>query len=1020
MHRLFDMLASRSLKIRCAAIDALNELYSRNLHQTDENRQSCIVDPMFETGGFEKILVAWVTAHDAASQGLAAVGQVEMSKLIEDEDKYDFVQRLAQAFCALGETHICFRRRAKSIPNGFDRYVGFMTVISRHPSAIISSMGAQFWSEALKHEVVKETPEIQGALPALLETILARIPVLDYPDSADEPFRHYNEMDFGSATELRFFFQQYRNKLLEVTRLVAALKPVDTLSWTASRIQTHLLAHPGQAGGVAPHGFLAPTHPWLKAFEAESALLGNIVGSIPDSLLDTTKLDEKDRSAHDQIVVVLVATLQQLVDFDSTDPLVVRSQLPMIVACAEAMAAKPDLLLRSLQKLFSFTIFRLPGEDVQSWQRPETKELRYKALSSLVKLGIAIPNILIQLYDDIASSIKNLVDQGLLREGEKTFLMEFALCVVFNAKVPAESKRPYMQAIMEPYVAEWSSTALANGPFAGSTAFLDFIGLSGMAQAFAVNKSMQTLIVNVDPAIGKRIVDERLNRSKLNGLVNTVSTFLRRTVDPKNKSRVAAGPEAKPLESIWNPYIPRLVPNLFRATKVIHETWNPANWQSLPVELQYVMHMGLVEKKQAMGGSSAFVTSSLDDFADESLAKHLDNIRTWLVAFRESTYTSIGLLTYLGSDFYGIPELSQMILQGLFASAELMENRHWKSLIGSLMRPMISNCPAQYLPTILGPILPAFFTFLSGKLESEWKPRMEKGTLVEESELETRTMDGEASASGSDFVEIEDMSDEIINEKVLRLLTRAYADLTMSIFMIAPPARDSREPKDKTPDAKRTPKITNPLDGFLNKELVQFLVGNLPIAQPLLVSLSNLVHYPDLLSAKRAINITTRLVPLLIKQDAAYHEYLAKELLVSALKALHDPYHTEVHGEIIGLITEIYMQLRPLSVMPLETISQLPHVDVARVQAFEAELGTKTVPKEQQHVVKAFLAGFAGVAVSQLFATKANSSFALNDVKKSVFRSLADRGNTHKNDLLSRDTSSDADENAGKLNSLFG
>lgn len=387
-----------------------------------------------------------------------------------------------------------------------------------------------------------------------------------------------------------------------------------------------------------------------------------------------------------------------------------------------------------------------------------------------------------------------------------------------------------------------------------------------------------------------------------------------------------------------------------------------------------------------------------------------------------------------------------MILQGLFGAADVMENRHWKSLIGSLMRPLISNCPPQYLQTILAPILPAFFSFLSSKVDGEWKVRMEKGTLVEENEILERGME-DTSNPGSDFIEVEDMSEEIINEKVLRLLTRSYADLMTSIFAPAPPPpRDpARDAKDKTrgfccgvcaqlfdgfrltyechaseSTADKRTKNVNPFDDFLNKELVQFLIVNLPIAQPLLVSLSNLVHYPDLLSAKRGLGITTRLVGLLVKQGAAYQEFLAKELLVSALKALHDPYHTDAHGEIIGLITEIYMTLRPISTMPLETISQIPNVDAARVKAFEDELGSKTSPKEQQAVVKAFLATFAGVAVSQRFAAGGTSAFAMASVKKSVFRSLADRGNTHRNDLLSRDSDGDENGGHGTLNGLFG
>ncbi|KAI9031353.1 armadillo-type protein [Hyaloraphidium curvatum] len=1006
--RMFDALLSGSMKIRTAAAEALVVLFSRNLHQTDDNRQACILDPMFDAGGFEKMLQAWATAHGAGHQGLAAVGNVEMTKLVDDEADYQLAQRIVQAFAALGETHICFRKRAKSIPNGFDKYIQFMLVVSRHPSTIVSSIACQFWLEALKHEVVKETPELAAALPALLETIFARLMVLDHPESADPPYRHYNDIDFDSPSEMMVFFAQYKNKLLECARIIAALKPVETITWAATRIQVRLASKPG-AGD-----FLVPDAPWLKALEADSLLFSSVVSAVPDGLLDQGKAQGQDNAGHTQIVAALVAVLQQLVAFDTQDPLIVRQQLPMIVSCAEAMAVQSDLLLQSLQKLFTFTTFRMPGEDPELAQRPESKELRYRALSSLVKLAIAIPNVLIQLYQDIAASIKNLVDQNLLREGEKTFLMEFAVCIVFNAAVPPESKIPHIHAIMEPYVSEFSSNVLANGPLLGAPSFLEFIGIGGMAQALAQAGSFQTSVPLLGPAIAKRAMDERQNRARLYALVNTFTSFLRRTVDVRGKAKS----DAKLTDLVWNPYIPRIVPNLFRAIKVVHDAWDPQHWQGLPVELQYVLRMGLLEKKQAMGGSS--FAPPLDDFADESLAKHLDNIRSWLVAYRESSYASLGLLTYLG-EFFSVPDLSQMILQGLFGSAEVMENRHWKSLIGSAMRPMISNCPPQFLMKVLGPILPAFFTFLSNKLELEWKARMEKGTLVDEQEIEARTMDGDGSGAGSDFIEVEDMSEEIINEKVLRLLTRAYSDLMVSIFAPAPPApRDGREAgRDKTPDGKRVPKVSNPIDDFLNKELVQFLITNMPIAQPLLLSLSNMVHYPDLLSARRTLGISSRLIPLLVKQGPSYHEYVAKELLVSALKALHDPYHTEAHGEIITLITEIYMALRPLTTLPLETFSQLPDVDASKIQQFESELGQKTQAKDQQAVVRAFLANFAGVAVSQLFGTK--SSFALANVKKSVFRTLADRGNTHRNDLLSKD-SSDGEENGGHgaLNGLFG
>ncbi|CAG8679395.1 3759_t:CDS:2, partial [Dentiscutata heterogama] len=83
--------------------------------------------------------------------------------------------------------------------------------------------------------------------------------------------------------------------------------------------------------------------------------------------------------------------------------------------------------------------------------------------------------------------------------------------------------------------------------------------------------------------------------------------------------------------------------------------------------------------------------------------------------------------------------------------------------------------------------------------------------------------------------------------------------------------------------------------------------------------------------------------------------------------ALHDGYHKESHPVIISFITELYIDLRPLSSAPYETFAQLPNMDHVQLQKFETSLSQATESKVRKKIVKEFLEGITGLSTEEWF-----------------------------------------------------
>ncbi|CAG8543441.1 377_t:CDS:2 [Acaulospora morrowiae] len=234
------------------------------------------------------------------------------------------------------------------------------------------------------------------------------------------------------------------------------------------------------------------------------------------------------------------------------------------------------------------------------------------------------------------------------------------------------------------------------------------------------------------------------------------------------------------------------------------------------------------------------------------------------------------------------------------------------------------------------------------KLSNEWTILAAKGISVSATEEVNEIQNLDLTS---------DASDEILSEHLLRDLTRAYIGIFDQVY--APTSK--KQTDDKVVHASE------------NTELKEYILNYMSITEPFLMSLCHLLTFKDSVTCVRTAQLFSRILPSLVEREIL-REFVGKALLTAALQALHDGYHKEVHPVIISLITDIYIDLRPVSHVPYETFAQLLNMDHTQLQEFETSLGQATESKSRKNIVKKFLEGITGLSTGEWFKVPDTSS----------------------------------------------
>ncbi|RUS30563.1 hypothetical protein BC938DRAFT_479237 [Jimgerdemannia flammicorona] len=156
---------------------------------------------------------------------------------------------------------------------------------------------------------------------------------------------------------------------------------------------------------------------------------------------------------------------------------IIKHQLSVIAAYGDMLSVYPNSLLRVLDQAFTFVTRHSNANDMVEIHA--NIEIRSKASATLIKLGCSMPDVLLSIYDGIASSINNLITNGKVALKEKARLLEFLLTICHCSKAPLEWKIAIFNTIVVPVVAEWNSVKTA-GILTSTATFMDEVGITAL------------------------------------------------------------------------------------------------------------------------------------------------------------------------------------------------------------------------------------------------------------------------------------------------------------------------------------------------------------------------------------------------------------------------------------------------------------------------------------------------------------------------------------------------------------
>ncbi|KXS17918.1 ARM repeat-containing protein [Gonapodya prolifera JEL478] len=937
VYRVVEVLACRSARVRVAASATLLPLLSRTPGPTpDDPLRLLVLTPLFSQGGLDLLVSSYGRAHGCPSTDLTVIREAQRRDVGEEE--YAAVKGVVQAVGVVGEDHVCFKR-AGGVPENFGRFVDFIQLITEHPSPTIAAMALTTWHTILKHEATCQTVEVATHLSALLETVTTLTFTLDnlssLPPSAT---LRYVGMDATTSSDVRQLALAARARGLDVVKAVSAIKPLHTCVWVARKLANRM-----QMGVGGDALWVGMMHAEVVVFESAVKASGKMV----------------DETIMSQYKEELAKTLSMLIAYQPTLPKVVRFVIHLTTTIAEAAGIPPDLLFPVVEKLFTYSIYVYAGEApvTNTTRGSEARDVRMTSISALVKVGTMMPDTFMGFYDKVAEEIGRVVGGEVLTDLEKAQMVDFAMCIVYFSSYPADQKQTLFDRIVEPYIADWAAPGFAQFLTSPAT-FLQFLGCGQVSDVIMLvgARAEEPLTAVVDIATLTTLKQCEHTRRKLYYLVQALWMFLKRTLEVHKKTKS----DDPSVVNLWLSHLWKIVPSVLGLARIIHLIWEPVNWEQYAPGLKVVLTMGNNERRLAMSLPSK--PAPLDS-ASQTLTQHLAAFRSLLTNIREALYHILGILPFCGDEIYNDSRFLDVVIPALFPAPFCMEDRHWRILINNVLRPLIIGCPQGVFTPLLEQMLPPLFDFVGRKLDNDWKVMAEKG--IQENTTETMDEDEGLDGDGNQGDE-DEITDEIVNERMLRMLTGAFADLIVHIFEVKKP--DPNAVKDTTEQPKKGPRATANVVApeFLHKSLTEFILAHPIVRRPILASVLVIIMQPDSNAAKTGIRIATRLNAFLA-HHIEFHEFLGKDLFSAMLKALHDPYHIEMQPVILNALTEVYSSLRPVSNIPREVLATLPQMDEGRIYDFDKEFVKKTAVKDQVQAMKSLLSKVTGVSISQWF-----------------------------------------------------
>ncbi|KAF8017915.1 hypothetical protein BT93_H2969 [Corymbia citriodora subsp. variegata] len=712
-------------------------------------------------------------------------------------------------------------------------------------------------------------------------------------------------------------FSQYRSRLLELVRFVAANKPIIAGRKVSERIIS-IIKNP-----------LLPPMPTqdLALMESMQLALENVANAVFDGL---SEFGGGYSEVQLTLCTIFEGLLQQLLALKWSEPVLVEVLGRYLDAFGPFMKYFPNAAGSVITKLFEL-LTSLPFA-VKDPSANRARHARLQICSSFIRIAKAADKSILPHMKAIADMMAYLQREGCLLRGEHNILGEAFLVMASAAGI--QQQQEVLRWLLEPLSQQWTQAEWQNNYLSEPL---------GLVRLCTETSFMWSIFHTVT------FFEKALKRSGYRkGNLNLQSCSI--------ENSALLHPMASHLS--W------MLPPLLKLLRAIHSLWSPPVFHMLPSELKAAMTISNVEQTGLLGegvpkSSKSMLTSadgSQTDLSKERNTESNENdIRNWLKGVRDSGYNVLGLSTTVGDAFFKCLDIHSVAV-ALMENIQFMEFRHMRQLVHLVVIPLIKSCPGDLWEAWLETLLKPLFLHSQQALSSSWS------SLLHEGRAKVPDTTGRVASS--------DLKVEVMEDKLLRDLTREICAL---LSVIASPALNMGLPSlEQSGHANRIDiSSLQELDIYSQTSMVSFLMKRKDLALPVLQMCLEVFTWTDGDAVTKVSSFCATVILLAIStNNVELRQFVTRDLFSAVIHGLTLESNAIISADLVALCREIFVYLCDRDPAPRQVLLSLPAITPQDLQAFEEALTKTSSPKEQKQHMKSLLLLATGNKLKALAAQK--------------------------------------------------
>lgn len=451
-----------------------------------------------------------------------------------------------------------------------------------------------------------------------------------------------------------------------------------------------------------------------------------------------------------------------------------------------------------------------------------------------------------------------------------------------------------------------------------------------------------------------------LNRARMSFCVYSILGVMRRTTWPSDLEEAKAGgfvvgytPSGNPV--FRNPcteQILRLLDNLLALVRTHNTLYTPEMLTKMAEPFTKALDIVESEKTAILG-----LPQPLLEINDHPVYRTiLERMQRFFGILYENCYHILGKAgPSMQQDFYTVEDLATQLLGSAFVNLNNIPDFRLRSMLRVFVKPLVLFCPPEHYETLISPILGPLFTYLHMRLSQKWHVINQRSVLCGEDEI----------------AEDNPESQEMLEEQLVRMLTREVMDLIMACCVSKKTAEHTATPTADGDDEEMMATEVAPSSVVELTDLGKCLMKHEDVCTALLITAFNSLTWKDTLSCQRA---TTQLCWPLLKQvmSGTLLADAVTWLFTSVLKGLQmHGQHDGCMASLVHLAFQIYEALRPRYLEIRAVMEQIPEINKESLDQFDCKLLNpslqKAADKRRKDHFKRLIAGCIGKPLGEQF-----------------------------------------------------